>query len=127
MYTGGGGGGGVIKCTTSLPTRNSLSEIKKKLNEGYPVTVSNIDVCVCVIYHAAFCVAHQKPGLPSIRCSVPFTNLGRTRKQGFSQDFRMGCPNYTFRVNWVSQFLFIPLHYTKKYGYQGVQNQQQGV
>ena len=31
-----------------------------------------------------------------------------------AQDFRIGCPKYTFWVNLGVQFLFIPLHHTQK-------------
>ena len=43
---------------------------------------------------------------------------GGHKGQDFSQDFRIGCPKIYILGEWVSNFLFIPLHYVHKtYGY----------
>ena len=36
------------------------------------------------------------------------------KMQGFSQDFRIGCPKIHIWDDLGVQFLFIPLHYTQK-------------
>ena len=62
--------------------------------------------------------------IPSIVLNMQYQVIYNQSNQGFSQYSRIGCPKIHIWGELGVQFFFIPLHYTQKYGYWGVQHQQ---